>query len=28
VQQRAQQYGFRLGPDDFDDHQFVHAPTL
>jgi hypothetical protein len=27
-QQRAQQFGFRLGPNDFDDHKFVHATTL
>jgi hypothetical protein len=27
-QQRAQQFGFRLSPNDFDDHQFVHAHTL
>jgi hypothetical protein len=27
-QQRAQQLGFRLGPNDFDDHKFVHATTL
>jgi hypothetical protein len=27
-EQRAQQFGLRLGPDDFDDHRFVHAATL
>src|SRR5262245_19683514 len=27
-QQRAEEFGFRLGPNDFDDHQFVHAATL
>jgi hypothetical protein len=27
-QQRAQQFGFRLAPNDFDHNQLVHATTL